>query len=164
MKGMSFGNIMARFGEGFKDSRVSLLLALLCLLVWSAGFLWRADARSVDARAAVQEGRFLQLMRTLSQYQALPHKEEKKEISAVDALGALSRMLDRLALRDRVAQFASSGTGIAVQVERLYGEELGRLLQELGAEGFSVRSAELKVLPFGGEKLYLLSLLVGVGQ
>lgn len=164
MKGMSFGNILARLGEGGKDSRTSLLLALLCLLVWSAGLLWRADARSVDARAAVQEGRFLQLMRTLSQYQALPRKEEKKEVSAVDALGALSRMLDRLALRDRVTQFASSGTGIAVQVERLYGEELGRLLQELGAEGFSIRSAELKVLPFGGEKLYLLSLLVGAGQ
>ena len=43
-------------------------------------------------------------------------------------------------------QLASSPTGLVLQVNRLYHEELGKLVEDIQRNGLSVKTAELRLM------------------
>ncbi len=72
----------------------------------------------------------------------------------------LSEIVDTLGLRDRVVQLQSNVSGIALQLERVYGEELKEFLLTLDSRGLKIKTAEIKVLPVGSERFLAVTLLL----
>ena len=89
------------------------------------------------------------------QFKALPRTRNVVTDIPEEPLSALSNIIDALGLRDRMQQLQSNPSGIVVQLERLYGDELGELLGSIENSGLSVKTAEIRALP--GEEGKLLS-------
>jgi len=63
-----------------------------------------------------------------------------------EPLSAVSEIIDKLGLQGKVNQLASSPTGLVLQVNRLYHEELGKLVEDIQRNGLSVKTAELRLM------------------
>ena len=141
------------------EGRRATSALLLGLLLWClGGGLWLQAA--TQREVTLQSRRDLRELTDLAaQSLCLP----KTDAGAVpeDPVSALSRAVDTLKLKDRMVQLASNPAGAVVQLDGLYGEECTALAQELIRAGLVVRTAELKALPFGKDRLLSVTLVVG---
>ncbi len=64
--------------------------------------------------------------------------------SGKEPLTAVSEIVDSLGVKDRVSQMSSSASGLVVQIDRLYPEELTNLAEGLSKSGLSVSTAEIR--------------------
>jgi len=81
------------------------------------------------------------------QLKALPRTGNVVAGIPEEPLSVLSNIIDALGLRDRMQQLQSNPSGIVVQLERMYGDELGELLGSIENNGLSVKTAEIRALP-----------------
>lgn len=79
--------------------------------------------------------------------------------SAQDPYTVTSEVVSSLNLEDRILQLstqssqASHAPGVLLQIERLYGDEMSELLTLFESQGLLVKTAEIKAMPVGKERL-----------
>jgi len=81
------------------------------------------------------------------QFKALPRAGNLITDIPDEPLSVLSNIIDALGLRSRMQQLQSNASGIVVQLERLYGDELGELLGSIENSGLTIKTAEIRALP-----------------
>lgn len=94
-------------------------------------------------------------------YKAHPSTNAPKPGStADDPYAIVSEILASLGLEDRILQLSTQSSGVLLQVERLYGEEMAQLVTLFESQGLSVKTAELKALPVDKERLLTSTFLL----
>jgi hypothetical protein len=152
--------------EYVKANRQAQRLALLSLagfLLWMTALNLSGEVEALRSRMALQEDRFRRLAQVVRSYRNEPH-QETAPVPTGDILSSLSSLIDQVGIKDRLVQLSTGSTGATLQLERLYGEELATLLQELERRGLPLLSAELRSVPYGEARLFACSLLVGGGK
>ena len=156
MKNRSFFDGVPVFSaiSGIKD-RTALLLLLLALLAWTAGFsLWR-DAENLRNRRTLAEGRFTDLLTVLREYRSLAGKsgERKTEVLPADQdlLTTVSTVVSSLGLRSSMVSLSTASgrtgeEGASITLEGITTENLATFLQEIERRGLSVSSAEIRAV------------------
>lgn len=76
-------------------------------------------------------------------------------------LSSLSELVKSSGLADRVLRLDSNGNDTLFQAERIYPDELGKLVSAIGSAGMQVNSAEIKAAQVKGERLLSVTLSVG---
>jgi hypothetical protein len=137
------------FREILKDGDVRrpAYLCSAALIVWvlSIALTLSSDASlSLVGMDLSSSGRVLDYA---MQLKALPRAGNVVTDIPEEPLSALSDIINALGLRDRMQQLQSNPSGIVVQLERLYGSELGELLGSIENNGMSVKTAEIRALP-----------------
>lgn len=77
-----------------------------------------------------------------------------------DALSVISEIVSTLGMRERMTQLQSNMSGISLQFEKLYGDELKDFLTALDNRGLKVQNGEIRALPSGDDRLLNAALLV----
>lgn len=67
-------------------------------------------------------------------------------VSAMEPLTAVSAIIDKAGVHDRIAQLASSAAGLVVQANRLYPAEFEDLVEGIRENGLVIKTAEVRVL------------------
>ncbi|WP_352425765.1 type II secretion system protein GspM [Aminomonas paucivorans] len=141
------------------EGRKAATALLLGVLLWCfGGGIW--------LQASAQQAQALQVRRDLRELtdlaaQALCLPVGGAAAAPEDPLSALTQTVESMKLKDRMVQLASNPAGAVVQLDGLYGEECTALAQELIRRGLTVRTAELKALPFQKDRLLSVTLVVG---
>ena len=152
--------MMVGFREILRDGnfRRPAFLCAAALIVWilSIALILSSDTSFNIADADLSSsGRVLDYA---MQLKALPRTGNTVTDIPEEPLSALSNIISALGLRDRMQQLQSNPSGIVVQLERLYGNELGELLSSIENGGLTVKTAEIRALP--GEEGRLLNALL----
>jgi hypothetical protein len=145
--------MMAGFHEMLRDGdfRRPIFLCAAALVVWVlliALMLSSESSLNLAGSDLSSSGRVLDYA---MQLKALPRTGNVVTETPDEPLSALSNIIDALGLRGRMQQLQSNPSGIVVQLERLYGDELGELLGSIENSGLSVKTAEIRALPVPGE-------------
>ncbi|MBQ7262563.1 MAG: hypothetical protein IJR14_02470 [Synergistaceae bacterium] len=144
-------------GEASGSTRLMILI-VLALATW-AGVSWaRARTEAAVVSLAAQEGRWRTLSMLAAEHEALGPKAAQAE--DVDVSVAFVQVSERMELGGRVRRTAPDGSGLYVEVEKLYAEELVELCRQLVSRGVRALSAEVRALPSGGERLLSLSAVI----
>lgn len=115
--------------------------ALATLLIWSAAaavFSFALSSLKENERLLSDSGRVLAAAVKIRSYPQLETTADK------EPLAVLSEVVDKLGLQDRVAQLASSSSGLVLQLNRLYRDEFVKLAEDIGKNGLSVNTAEIR--------------------
>lgn len=105
-----------------------------------------------------------QIINSAIKYKSLPSKGGKtSSLQTGEPLTVLSEIVNTLGMRERMIQLQSNVSGIMMQIERLYGDELEEFLTTLESRGLIIKTAEIKALPVGGERLLSVTLLLEQG-
>ena len=154
--------------EWFLESRENpqgrriLVMGLLAVLAWAAGFALLGSGRDLHSRLTLQGDRFAALVETSAEYLSIPRSErEKTPAGNGDTLAFASAVVDRLKLRDRLTSISGSARGVSLLVEGIGAEELVSLARELDKGRLAILSAEIKALPVRGERRLSVNLLLG---
>jgi hypothetical protein len=127
--------------------------------VWATGAVFAsmlaasADTANSDISSAGQ------VLDYAMQFRALPRTGNAAPRSE-DPLGALSQITDALGLRDRIRQLQSNTSGVVLQVEKMFGGELGELLYSAENRGLAVKTAEIRALPGEGSRILSVTLMM----
>jgi hypothetical protein len=126
----------------------------------AAAILWLAFLLVVG-RIHAQQGRLAgaisdgdQILNNASLY--LSHPAAGQTVATTEreeTLTVLSQIVDALELRERMRQLQSNASGVTLQLERLYGNEMSGFLSTLEKRGIRVKTAELRITPSDGERL-----------
>lgn len=90
-------------------------------------------------------------------------KRTETQAAAGEPLNVVSEIVNTLGLRERMMQLQSNSTGITMQFEKLYGDELRDFLMTLDSRGIKIKTAELRALPSANERLISITLLLEQG-
>ncbi|MCL2684376.1 MAG: hypothetical protein FWE55_03950 [Synergistaceae bacterium] len=146
---------MAGFREILRDGdfRRPGFLCAAALVVWILliTLIFSSDTSLNLARADLSSsGRVIDYA---MQLKALPRTRNVITDIPEEPLSVLSNIINALGLRNRMQQLQSNPSGIVVQLERLYGNELGELLGSIENNGMFIKTAEIKALPGEGGRL-----------
>ena len=117
--------------------------ALVTLLIWAAAlsvFSLALSALAENEEREADAGRVLSAAVKIKSYPSSAPSAGK------EPLAALSEIVGKLGLQERVAQLASSPSGLVLQLNRLYGDEFSKLAEDLRRNGLSVKTAEIRAL------------------
>jgi hypothetical protein len=137
-----------------------LLVLLFCAASAWIGAYWLSDmARSASSALLLQQTRFQSLTGLAAEYRALGGGASAPLADNPDAMTIFTQVSARLDLGTRVTRIAPTpdGARCAVEVGRLYAEEMTAMARELAARGVQVVLAEVRALPAGQERLFTLS-------
>lgn len=148
--------------------RKLILLFVCCLLFWGLSFYFLGREHDISSRISIQENRYDQLAILAARYRNLVPSPVKNGVNsfgnAEDPLEAISYVLEQEGLKSNLVQLSVLPAGVNLQLEGLYGEDLGTFIQQLCLRGLRIGSAEIKSFPNGnGELLFNLALIVGKG-
>ena len=142
---------------GIRD-RTTLLLLLLALLAWTAGFsLWR-DGGDLRNRRTLAEGRFTDLLAVLREYRSLaglPSKGGEGTPAVLpadqDLLTAVSTVVSSLGLRSSMVSLSTASgrggeEGVSITLEGITTENLATFLQEIERRGLTASSADIRAV------------------
>jgi hypothetical protein len=121
-------------------------LALFSLLIWLLGLVLMSRASTVfcENKDRLKEADIvLNAAAVIKSYPAQP------AASAADPMSEISSVIDSLNLKDRIGQISSGAGGTVLQVNGLYIEELEDLISALSRRGLSVKTAEIRAMPYG---------------
>ena len=89
-----------------------------------------------------------------AKFKASPASEQSvSAASEGDPLSLVSDIAETLNMRDRVQQLQSNESGVLLQLERIYGDEMVKFLSTAESRGLNVKTAEIKALPSGDDRL-----------
>ena len=89
-----------------------------------------------------------------AKYRAYPASAQSAAAgSDEDPLTLVSDIAETLNMRDRVQQLQSDESGVLLQLERIYGDEMVKFLSTAESRGLNVKTAEIKALPSGEDRL-----------
>jgi hypothetical protein len=77
-----------------------------------------------------------------------------------EPLTAVSEIVETMGLRDRMPQLQSNSAGVLLQLERLYGDEMEEFLVELEKKGLNIKTAEMRSIPSGEDRVLNATFLV----
>ncbi|EHL63821.1 type II secretion system protein GspM [Cloacibacillus evryensis] len=117
-----------------------LLAAALIWLAALAAFSFALSAMRENEDRLNDAERVLNAAITVKSY------PQQGTVFGKEPLSAVSEIIDKLGLQGKVNQLASSPTGLVLQVNRLYHEELGKLVEDIQRNGLSVKTAELRLM------------------
>jgi hypothetical protein len=153
-------NIIGELRE-MPETRRLALIYLAAAVIWIALLfaLHKISDASRDVRADLMTGDYII-------NSAVVYKSSSKRPSVAaesiqgEPLSVLSEIVDTLGLRDRMVQLQSNVSGIALQLERIYGEELKEFLITLDSRGLKIKTGEIKALPADNVRLLAVALLL----
>ncbi len=114
-----------------------------------AAAIWLAALLSLSAALSAMrenEDRLGDAERILNAAITVKSYPQQGAVSGKEPHSAVSEIIDKLGLQSKVIQLASSPAGLVLQVNRLYHEELGKLVEDIQRNGLSVKTAELRSL------------------
>ena len=131
-----------------QQTRRLLKFGSFAFALWLLGILFTLSAVSKinDSVSASEE--MDKILRAASVVKSYP---TAAAVSEKDDMGAASQMFETLGLKDRVAQMSSAPSGFVVQINKLYQKELTSLVEALSGSGLSVKTAEIRAMPFANE-------------
>lgn len=134
---------------------------LLALTVWTGVATVRNWTAQSMSTLAVQQGRFHTLLTLGDEYKALAPTARTAQNGNVDVAAVFAQVSEQMQLGSRVNRISPDGRNQAVEINRLYAEELAELQRELAARGVRFIAAELRALPAGSERLFTVSAIIG---
>lgn len=144
--------------------RKVLLLLLGCIIVWGGALYFHQERSTLWSRINIQERRFNELLQLANDYKILSIPlagEDNASLEGKDPIEIISSTLDKVGLKENLLQLSVLSSGVNVQLENLYGEDLGTFIQQIRLNGLEINSAEIKTIPDGEGLLYSLSMIVG---
>ena len=135
------------------DFRRPAVLCAAALLVWILLIVLMLSSEASFNLAGADLSSSGRVIDYAMQFKALPRTGSAMAETLDEPLGVLSNIIGALGLRDRMRQLQSNPSGIVVQLEHLYGDELGDLLGSIENSGLFVKTAEIRALPSGGGRL-----------
>ena len=121
--------------------------ACITALLWLAAIIVFSFALSA---LRSNEERLTDAERVLNAAVAVRSYPAQSEAAASEPLAAVSAIVEKSGLQDRASQLSSSPAGLLLQINRLYPDELGKLLKEMQRAALSVKTAEIRA--FSGQK------------
>ena len=82
--------------------------------------------------------------------------------SGQEPVAAVSSLTDSLGLRERVAQMNSGPSGLVLQLNGLYPDELTKFVEAVSDAGLSVRTAEVRAMSAGADKGRLINVTLAL--
>ena len=79
----------------------------------------------------------------------------------VDVASVFAQVSERMQLGSRVNRITPDGRNQSVEINRLYAEELAELMRNLASRGVTFKSAEIRALPAGSERLFTVNAIIG---
>lgn len=157
----TFGGVLRYVREHQEFRKIGLFL-VLGIILWVTAFSLVSRQHELTGRIELKEKRFRDLVDVVRIFEAQPQPEKGiRPVLVGDPLTVLSRLLDKVGIKDRLVQLSSASSGVSMQVERLYPGELGTLIQEVIRQGLPILSCEIRAVPTGNERRLACSLLVG---
>ena len=140
------------------DSRRLFSLMALAAAVWAAAavLMFRIADVNVSLKESVESGG--RIINAASVYRSYPKKgPDQAHPAEKDPMSVITGVVQMLGIGERMS-IHSDPSGISVQLDRLYGSELREFLNTMESRGLKVRTAEIKALPSGGERLLSVNL------
>jgi hypothetical protein len=128
-------------------------------VVWAAGAVFASMLASLGSAASSDISSAGRVLDYAMQFRALP-RTGNAAIQVEEPLSALSQITDALGLRDRIRQLQSNTSGVVLQIEKLYGGELGELLYSAENRGLAVKTAEIRAMPGEGSRILNVTLMM----
>jgi len=152
----------------FPEFRKIAVFSVCCLICWIAAFYFLEEGRALSTKVILQEARYGQLLDLADKYRQMapPTFSGNGEVhheGAKEPLEAISYILEQEGLKSNLVQLSSLPAGVNIQLEGLYGEDMGSLIQQLRLQGLAITSAELKSIPGndGGGLLFNIAMIIG---
>ena len=147
--------MIAGFREILRDGdfKKPAFLCAVALVVWVLLIALTLSSDASFSMASADLSSSGKVLDYAMQLKAMPRTVNVVTDIPDEPLSVLSNIIDALGLRGRMQQLQSNPSGIVVQLERLYGDELGELLGSIENSGLSVRTAEIRALPSEDGKL-----------
>ena len=108
-----------------------------------------------------QQGRFRTLLTLGNEYKSIAPNARNTQAGNVDVAAVFAQVSERMELGSRVNRISPDGRNQAVEINRLYAEELTELQRQLASRGVRFIAAELRALPAGNERLFTVSAIIG---
>ncbi|MBQ7220456.1 MAG: hypothetical protein IJS28_05705 [Synergistaceae bacterium] len=137
-----------------------LAAGIAALAVWIGVFIvsdWTAQS---SGTLTSQQGRFRTLLMLGNEYKAIS-PSARANAGNVDVATVFAQVSERMQLGSRVNRISPDGRNQAVEINRLYAEELAELQRQLASRGVRFIAVELRALPAGSERLFTVSAIIG---
>ena len=144
--------------EARKISRLLLLAAAVWLVFLFLVLEIRDMGREIDRDLSTGD----QIINNAIVYRSYPATARTKTVTNTteEPLTVLSQIVDALELRERMLQLQSNASGILLQLDKLYGDELEEFLTTIESRGLTIKTAEIRSMPSGEERLIGVTLLM----
>ncbi|MDR1650759.1 MAG: hypothetical protein LBR87_03135 [Synergistaceae bacterium] len=103
------------------------------------------------------------LLDSAMKFKALPRAGRNTSAGSDDQLGAVSQIVDALELRDKIRQLQSNPSGVLIQLDGIYGDELRDFLFSAENRGLSIIASEIRALPDSGERVLSVTFMLEPG-
>jgi hypothetical protein len=143
------------------DARRLFRLTALAAAVWIAAALLLLRVADINVRLneslKSQDG----IINAASVYRSFPKGDAARQsASDEDPISVITGVVETLGIGERL-QIRSDSSGISLQFDRLYGSELREFLSTMESRGMRVRTAEIKALPSGEQRLLGVAMQMG---
>ena len=139
---------------------VAVILA--SLIVWVGVYIFNDMKNSAAINLNTQQSRWRSLLILAEEYKNLDPSSKNRQTNAnVDVATVFAQVSERMQLGNRVNRVTPDGRNQAVEINRLYGEELADLERQLSNRGITFNAAELRALPSGRERLLTVNAIIG---
>ena len=147
--------------RGEASGSVKFLAAgIAALAVWVGVFMVSDWTRQTTSTLTSQQGRFRTLLMLGNEYRAIA-PSARANSGNVDVATVFAQVSERMQLGSRVNRISPDGRNQAVEINRLYAEELTELQRQLASRGVRFIAVELRALPAGSERLFTVSAIIG---
>ncbi len=156
----SVSSIRSIFSGSISGATKLLAAFIIALSLWSGVFIVASLTRQASRTFSTQQSRFHTMLALAEQFSAIA-PQRGTERTNIDVPSVFASVSERLSLAERVNRIAPDGPNQAVEIARLYADELAQLYQLLASRGVVILAAELRALPAGSERLFTLNAIIG---
>ncbi|MDR1885475.1 MAG: hypothetical protein LBQ56_04315 [Synergistaceae bacterium] len=136
------------------EARRLFRLAALAAVAWAGSAVLLFQTADVNSRLRENLASGDRIINAASVYRAHPGREaDVPRPAEEDPMSVITGIVQTLGIRERMQNLRSDSSGVSVQFDRLYGSELREFLSTMESRGLRVRTAEIRALPSGGERL-----------
>lgn len=144
------------------ESRRAFGFIALAVVIWAAGLILLFMASGVGSSLGTNMESGDRIINSATVYRAYPRAEQPQtQALGEDPMTVVTEVVNTLGFSDRMRDLQMGPSGVSVQLERLYGNELGDFLSTMESRGLAIRTAEIRVLPVDGERRLAVSLQMG---
>ncbi|MBQ3626552.1 MAG: hypothetical protein II948_07415 [Synergistaceae bacterium] len=151
-------------GEAVGSPRL-LIITIIALCCWVGVSFINNQVNTSNMTLSNQENRYRTLTGLAAEYSELaPLRATNKDNNKsgnVDVPAVFAQISEEMQLGTRVNRIAPDGRNQSVEINRLYADELADLERKLAAAGVFFKSAEVRALPAGYERLFTISAIIG---
>jgi hypothetical protein len=139
-------------------ARRTILFLLAAIIIWFTGMYYSSGTTRLEQTYRLQQGRLVTLNELAVQYrQLIVDTSGNIKTATDDLMPVFSQIVEGAGLRDRLIQISLASRGVTVQMERLYAEDLIKILNELTRHGIRVYASELRAMPYQDNRLFVFT-------